>query len=101
MGGGHVSATGGALLEGFTLSRFLFNIHGDNVTVPYPENFRTTADLDLEIKGTAREQLLGGMVNVQRSEYTEDIELADLINFRRRRIHRRGRRDRDNARGLV
>ena len=82
MGGGHVSVTGGALLEGFTLSRFLFNIHGDNVTVPYPENFRTTANLDLEIKGTAREQLIGGVVNVRRSEYTEDIELADLINFR-------------------
>ncbi len=83
IGGGHVSVTGGALLEGFTLSRFLFNIHGDNVTVPYPENFRTTANLDLEIKGTSREQLIGGVVNVRRAEYTEDIELADLINFRR------------------
>jgi len=82
MGGGHVSVTGGALLEGFTLSRFLFNVRGDNVTVPYPENFRTTANLDLEIKGTAREQLISGVVNVRRSEYTEDIELADLINFR-------------------
>jgi translocation and assembly module TamB len=82
MGGGHVSVTGGALLEGFTLSRFLFNVTGDNVTVPYPENFRTTANLDLEIKGTGREQLIGGVVNVRRSEYTEDIELADLINFR-------------------
>ncbi len=82
MGGGHVSVTGGALLEGFTLSRFLFNVNGDNVTVPYPENFRTTANLDLEIKGTAREQLIGGLVNVRRSEYTQDIELADLINFR-------------------
>jgi translocation and assembly module TamB len=82
MGGGHVSVSGGALLEGFTLSRFLFNVHGDNVTVPYPENFRTTADLDLEVKGTSREQLIGGLVNVRRSEYTEDIELADLINFK-------------------
>nr|MDQ2936948.1 translocation/assembly module TamB [Acidobacteriota bacterium] len=83
MGGGRVSATGGALLEGFTLSRFLFNIHGEDVTVPFPENFRTTANLDLEIKGSAREQLIGGVVNVRRTEYTEDIELADLINFRR------------------
>ena len=83
MGGGHVSVTGGALLEGLMLARFLFNVHGDNVTVPYPENFRTTANLDLEIKGTAREQLISGVVNVRRSEYTEDIELADLINFRR------------------
>lgn len=82
LGGGHISATGGALLEGFTLARFLFNVHGDNVTAPYPTNFRTTADLDLEIKGTSREQLISGVVNVKRSEYTEDIELADLINFK-------------------
>lgn len=83
MGGGRVSITGGALLEGLTVSRFLFNIHGDEVSVPFPENFRTTADLDLEIRGSAREQLVGGVVNVRRTEYTEDIELADLINFRR------------------
>ena len=36
LGGGHVSATGGALLEGFTVSRFLFNVHGEDVTVPIP-----------------------------------------------------------------
>jgi translocation and assembly module TamB len=83
MGGGRVSITGGALLAGLTVSRFLFNIHGDEVTVPFPENFRTTADLDLEIRGSAREQLIGGVVNVRRTEYTQDIELADLINFRR------------------
>ncbi len=83
LGGGHVSATGGALLDGFTVSRFLFNVHGEDVTVPFPENFRTTADIDLEIRGSAREQLVGGVVNVRRTEYTEDIELADLINFRR------------------
>ena len=83
MGGGRISATGGALLEGFTLARFLVNIHGDDVTVPFPENFRTTADLDLEIKGSAREQLVSGVVNVRRTEYTEDLEIADLINFQR------------------
>jgi len=82
LGGGHISATGGALLDGFTLARFLFNVNGQNVSAPYPTNFRTTGDIDLEIKGTAREQLIGGVVNVRRSEYTEDIELADLINFR-------------------
>jgi translocation and assembly module TamB len=84
LGGGRISATGGALLEGFTLARFLFNIQGFNVTAPYPTDFRTTADIDLEIKGTAREQLIGGTVNVKRSEYMEDIELADLINFRQK-----------------
>ncbi len=83
MGGGRISATGGALLDGFTLASFLVNIHGDDVTVPFPENFRTTADIDLEIKGSAREQLVSGLVNVRRTEYTEDLEIADLINFRR------------------
>jgi translocation and assembly module TamB len=83
LGGGHVSAAGGALLDGFRIARFLFNIHGDNVSAPFPVGFRTTADLDMEIKGTSREQLIGGIVNVRRSEYTEDIEIADLINFRR------------------
>lgn len=84
LGGGRISATGGALLEGLTVTRFLFNIHGINVSAPYPTNFRTTGDIDLELKGTAREQLIGGLVNVKRSEYTEDIELADLINFRQK-----------------
>jgi len=83
MGGGRLSATGGALLDGFTVSRFLFNVHGDDLTVAFPEDFRSTVDIDLELKGTAREQLVGGVVNVRRTEYTEDIELADLINFRR------------------
>jgi translocation and assembly module TamB len=83
MGGGRVSASGGARLEGFTLAEFLINLHGENVTVPFPENFRSTVDTDLEIKGSAREQLVGGMVSLRRAEYTQDIELADLINFRR------------------
>jgi translocation and assembly module TamB len=83
LGGGRVTITGGALLDGLAVSRFLFNIHGDEVTVPFPENFSTTADLDLEIRGSGREQLVGGVINVRRTEYTQDIELADLINFRR------------------
>ncbi len=83
MGGGRVTASGGARLEGFTLAEFLVNVHGENVTVPFPENFRSTVDTDLEIKGSSREQLIGGVVRLRRTEYTEDIELADLINFRR------------------
>lgn len=83
MGGGRVSVSGGARLEGFALAEFLVNVRGENVTVPFPENFRSTVDTDLEIKGSAREQLVGGVVTLRRAEYTEDIELADLINFRR------------------
>jgi translocation and assembly module TamB len=80
VGGGRVNATGGALLNGFTLAGFRVNLHGDDVTVPFPENFRSTLDADIEIKGSSREQLISGVVNLRRAEYTQDIELADLIN---------------------
>src|SRR5215212_1769459 len=83
IGGGRVSATGGALLEGFTVSAFRVSLHGDDVTVPFPQDFRSTLDADVEIRGSSREQLISGLVNLRRTEYTEDIELADLINTRR------------------
>lgn len=83
IGGGRVSATGGALLEGFTVSAFRINLRGSNMTVPFPPDFRSTLDADVEIRGSSREQLIGGLVNLRRTEYTQDIELADLINQRR------------------
>lgn len=86
LGGGRVTATGGALLEGFSIARFLVNLHGDDVTVPFPTGFRSTVDADVEIRGSQREQLISGIVNLRRAEYTEDIELADFINVRRESI---------------
>ena len=86
MGGGRVVATGGALLEGFTLARFVVNLRGDDVAVPFPPDFRSTLDADVEIRGSQREQIVSGIVNLRRAEYTEDIELADLINTRRGEI---------------
>ena len=83
LGGGRVSATGGALLEGFTVSAFRINLRGEAVTVPFPQDFRSTLDADVEIRGSSREQVISGLVNLRRAEYTQDIELADLINTRR------------------
>src|SRR6185369_13490509 len=83
LGGGRVSATGGALLDGFTVSAFRINLRGESVTVPFPQDFRSTLDADVEIRGSSREQVISGLVNLRRTEYTQDIELADLINTRR------------------
>ncbi|HEX8653219.1 MAG TPA: translocation/assembly module TamB domain-containing protein [Pyrinomonadaceae bacterium] len=83
LGGGRVVVSGGALLAGFTPTSYRFSVHGDDVTVPYPQGFRTTADADLEINGATRGQFITGVVNLRRAEYTEDIELADIINRRR------------------
>ncbi len=82
LGGGGITATGGAVLDGFNISQFSMNVRGDKITVPFPRDFRSTVDADLEIKGTVQTQVIGGVVNLRRAEYTKDIELADLINRR-------------------
>ena len=83
LGGGHVTASGGALLDGFIVSQFRLNVRCDNVTAPFPQDFSSTFDADVEIKGNGSEQLITGLVNLHRAEYTKPIELADLINRRR------------------
>jgi translocation and assembly module TamB len=88
LGGGRVSVTGGALLTGLTPTRFQFNVRGEDVTVPYPEDFRSTADVDLEFRGSqARGQqlatIISGTINLRRAEYTEDIDLESLVSGRR------------------
>jgi translocation and assembly module TamB len=87
IGGGRFTATGGAILSGFVPSRFRLSVRGDDVTVPFPQGFKTTADANLEVTGSLTQEpattFVSGTVNLRRAEYTEDIELADLINQRR------------------
>jgi translocation and assembly module TamB len=85
LGGGTVTASGGAVLDGFALARegFRIAVHADDVTIPLPEDIRATADADVEIGGTTRQQFVTGVVNLRRAEYTKDIELADIVNRRR------------------
>ena len=82
LGGGKIEATGGAQLSGFSVSQFLFNIQGKSVTLNYPPDFRSTVDADLELRGNQQIQFVRGNVQVHRTEYTKDIDLAELINQR-------------------
>src|SRR5207244_4205748 len=75
-------ASGGALLTGSARGRFVINLHGDNVTLNYPKDFRSTVTADINLSGDLKNQFISGYVNVKRTEYTKDIELADLINRR-------------------
>ena len=95
LGGGRVSVTGGALLSGLTPTRFQFNVRGEDVTVPYPEDFHSTADVDLEFRGSATRgqqiaTIISGAINLRRAEYTEDIVLEDLISRRREALIEQG-----------
>jgi translocation and assembly module TamB len=82
IGGGKFSVTGGAQLDGFDVSQFLFNINGTGMTMSYPQDFRSTVDATLEVRGTRQVQFISGDVRVRRAEYTKPIELAELINQR-------------------
>jgi translocation and assembly module TamB len=91
LGGGRVSATGGALISGFQPTQFRLVARGENVTVPasafvtlpsFLGDLPTTADANLEIRGGTEGVIAEGTVKVRRTEITEDIDLADLIDRR-------------------
>lgn len=82
LGGGRFTVDGGALLEGFTLAQFRVNLRGDNVSLPLPRGIRASADANLVAQGSQTSQLISGTVALRRAEYTENLDLADLINSR-------------------
>ncbi|HEX8557169.1 MAG TPA: translocation/assembly module TamB domain-containing protein [Pyrinomonadaceae bacterium] len=91
LGGGRFYVTGGALLSGFMPTQFRVVARGENVTVPaaafvtlpsFLGDLPTTADASLEIRGGAEGVIAEGTVKVRRTEITEDIDLADLIDRR-------------------
>jgi translocation and assembly module TamB len=82
LGGGKVTASGGAVIAGPARGRFILNVHGANVTLNYPQDFRSTVDANLDLSGDLKRQFITGNVYVRRAEYTKDIDLAELINRR-------------------
>jgi translocation and assembly module TamB len=82
LGGGKVTASGGAVIAGPARGRFILNIHGANVTLNYPQDFRSTVDASLDLSGDLKSQFITGNVYVRRAEYTKDIRLDELVNRR-------------------
>ncbi len=87
LGGGRVSATGGALLDGLALQSFRFEVQGTNFTAPVPSDFITTGDAEIEISGVRRggivESLIAGTIYTRRTIYNKDIDIADFVSGRR------------------
>ncbi len=82
LGGGKVTASGGAVIAGPTRGRFILNVHGTNVRLNYPQDFRSTVDANLDLSGDLNSQFISGNVYVRRTEYTKDIRLEELVNRR-------------------
>ncbi len=87
LGGGRVSASGGALIKGLELQGFRIDVRGNNFTAPVPSDFITTGDAEIQISGNRVDgdlnTLISGRIYAKRSIYNKDIDLADLISGRR------------------
>ena len=87
LGGGRVTASGGALIKGLELQGFRIDIRGNNFTAPVPSDFITTGDAEIQISGNRVDgdlnTLISGTIYTKRSIYNKDIDLADIISGRR------------------
>lgn len=87
LGGGRITAEGGATLKGLELQGFRLNVNGNNFTAPLPPDFITTGDAEVEFSGRRiggeLESLIRGRIVAKRSVYTKDIDIADFVSGRR------------------
>ncbi|NNF00745.1 MAG: hypothetical protein HKN25_17140 [Pyrinomonadaceae bacterium] len=89
LGGGRITATGGAYLKGLSLDRFRLEVRGNNITARLPKDFITTGNAEFEVNGRKKKDgkvldtLISGVFYAKRSVYSKDIDLADLISGRR------------------
>ena len=89
LGGGKITATGGAYLKALALDRFRLEVRGNNITARLPKDFITTGNAEIEINGRKKEggnvldTLISGVFYAKRSVYSKNIDLADLISGRR------------------
>jgi translocation and assembly module TamB len=87
LGGGRITAEGGATLKGLELQGFRLNVTGNNFTAPVPPDFITTGDAEIAFSGRrvdgVMNSLISGRITAKRTIYTQDIDLGDIISGRR------------------
>jgi TamB, inner membrane protein subunit of TAM complex len=74
LGGGPVKFGGRIGLNGFKLGTVDLTATGDEMHLRYPENFRSTIDVDLTLRGDPALLVLGGTVTVRDGVYSKRIE---------------------------
>jgi translocation and assembly module TamB len=88
LGGGRITASGGALLRNLELQRLRVDLRGQNVTTPLSDGFVATADIEIGITSDRQpnntyDTLIAGRIDARRAVYTRNIDLADIIGSRR------------------
>jgi autotransporter translocation and assembly factor TamB len=74
LGGGPVKFGGRIGMNGFTLGTVDLTATGDQMHLRYPEDFRSTIDADLTLRGDPSLLVLGGTVTVRDGLYNKRVE---------------------------
>jgi outer membrane protein assembly complex protein YaeT len=76
LGGGEVSASGEAALDGLTPASYHASIDAANVSVTFPEAFKGTYQGRLRIDGSPKGATIAGRIDVVRGLYAKEFDLA-------------------------
>ena len=86
LGGGRITASGGASLVGLKLDRFRLEVRGNDITARLPKDFTTTGNANIEINGKRRngvmDTLISGTLYARRSVYRKEIDIANFVSGR-------------------
>lgn len=79
IGGGSLSVTGRAQLDGLSLEDFTVKAGLENVTVRYPAGLLYTLSGNLDYDGNSSEQTLSGDIAVRKGSYDKRIEWKSML----------------------
>ena len=79
LGGGDVTASGGARLKGAALEEARIDIQGRNLSLRYPVGLKSRLDADLALSGAQQGLVLRGDVRVARGLYDLDLALEGAV----------------------
>lgn len=77
--GGDVTVSGGLLLRNLRADQWRIIVRSEAIALTYPRGLRSIVDGTLTLQGNRQLQILSGTITVRRSEYTQDVDLAQLI----------------------
>lgn len=76
---GSLNLSGGIFLDGLTPTRWQINVLGYGLAVPYPKDFNTVVDVDLDLIRNLDSYLVAGAVYVRSAEFTRNLSVAELV----------------------
>lgn len=76
---GPLNLSGGIFLDGLTPSRWQINALGYGLAIPYPADFNTVVDVDLDLIRNDDTYLLAGAIYLRAAEFTRNMTVAELI----------------------